>query len=140
VQLAATGVLGLDDPLSHWVPRIPGARRITLRQLLDQTSGLDDYVTDGRFLAAERRRGPEFEWTPRQLLRYVPAPLAAPGERWNYSNTGSERCSLETQPRAACLGRWHRMQPYAAAGSLSSGGRILSGTAGPGARRATRAP
>ncbi len=86
VQLAATGVLGLDDPLSRWVPRFPGARRITLRQLLDQTSGLDDYVTDGRFLAAERRRGPEFEWAPRQLLRYIPSPLAAPGERWNYSN------------------------------------------------------
>jgi len=86
VQLAATGVLGLDDPLSRWVPRFPGARRITLRELLDQTSGLDDYVTDGRFLAAERRRGPEFEWAPRQLLRYVPSPLAAPGERWNYSN------------------------------------------------------
>ena len=87
VQLAATGVLGLDDPLSRSVPRFPGARRITLRQLLNQTSGLDDYVPDGRFLAAERRRGPEFEWAPRQLLRYVPSPLAAPGERWNYSNT-----------------------------------------------------
>ena len=86
VQLAATGVLDLDDPLSRWVPRFPGARRITLRQLLDQTSGLDDYVGEGRFLAAERRRGPEFEWAPRQLLRYVPSPLAAPGERWNYSN------------------------------------------------------
>jgi D-alanyl-D-alanine carboxypeptidase len=86
VQLAASGVLRLDDPLSRWVPDFPGARRITLRQLLDQTSGLDDYVTDGRFLAAERRRGPEYEWAPRQLLRYVPSPLAAPGERWNYSN------------------------------------------------------
>jgi D-alanyl-D-alanine carboxypeptidase len=86
VQLAAGGVLGLDDPLSRWVPGFPGARGITLRELLDQTSGLDDYVTDGRFLAAERRRGPEFEWTPRQLLRYVPSPLAAPGERWSYSN------------------------------------------------------
>jgi D-alanyl-D-alanine carboxypeptidase len=68
------------------VPRFPGARRITLRELLDQTSGLDDYVGEGRFLAAERRRGPECEWAPRQLLRYVPSPLAAPGERWNYSN------------------------------------------------------
>jgi D-alanyl-D-alanine carboxypeptidase len=86
VELAARGVLSLDDRLSRWVPSFPDARRLTLRQLLDQTSGLDDYVTDGRFLAAERRRGPEYEWTPRQLLRYVPSPLAAPGERWNYSN------------------------------------------------------
>jgi D-alanyl-D-alanine carboxypeptidase len=86
VQLAATGLLSLEDPLSRWMPHFPGARRITLRQLLDQTSGLDDYVTDGRFLAAERRRGPESVWAPRQLLHYVPSPLAAPGERWNYSN------------------------------------------------------
>jgi D-alanyl-D-alanine carboxypeptidase len=86
VQLAASGVLGLDDPLSRWVPHFPGARRVTLRQLLNHTSGLDDYVTDGRFLAAERRRGSEYEWAPRQLLSYVPSPLAAPGERWNYSN------------------------------------------------------
>src|SRR3954452_938322 len=81
VELAARGVLGLDDPLSRWVPRFPGARRITLRELLDQTSGLDDYVTDQRFRDAERRRGSDFEWTPRQLVRYVPSPLAAPGER-----------------------------------------------------------
>ena len=86
VHLAVTGVLSLDDPLSRWLPRFPGARRIALRELLNHTSGLDDYVTDGRFLAAERRRGPQFEWAPRQLLRYVPSPLAAPGERWNYSN------------------------------------------------------
>jgi D-alanyl-D-alanine carboxypeptidase len=86
VQLAARGVLSLDDRLDRWVPDFPGARRITLRQLLNHTSGLDDYVTDGRFLAAERRRGEEFEWAPRQLLRYVPSPLAPPGERWNYSN------------------------------------------------------
>ena len=86
VQLAATGVLDLNDPLSRWVPGFPGAGRITLRQLLDQTSGLDDYVGEGRFVAAERRRGPDFEWAPRELLRFVPSPLAAPGERWNYSN------------------------------------------------------
>jgi D-alanyl-D-alanine carboxypeptidase len=86
VQLAADGVLDLDDPLSRWVPRFPGARGITLRQLLDHTSGLDDYVGEGRFLAAERRRGADSAWTPRQLVRYIPSPLAAPGERWSYSN------------------------------------------------------
>lgn len=94
VQLAASGVLGLDDPLSRWVPRFPNARRITLRELLNQTSGLDDYVTDGRFLAALRRHGLEYAWTPGQLLRYVPSPLAAPGERWNYSNANYLLLSL----------------------------------------------
>lgn len=87
LQLAEDGVLGLDDRLRRWVPAFPGSGRITLRQLLNHTSGLADYVTDGRFLAAQRRRGVAARWTPRQLLRYVPEPLAKPGERWIYSNT-----------------------------------------------------
>lgn len=87
LKLAEDGVLGLDDRLSRWVPEFPGSRRITLRQLLNHTAGTADFVTDGRFLAAQRRRGLAAAWTPQQLLRYVPEPLAEPGERWSYSNT-----------------------------------------------------
>ena len=87
LKLAEEGVLGLDDPLSRWVPEFPNSRRIMLRQLLNHTAGTDDFVTDGRFLAAQRRRGLAAAWTPRQLMRYVPEPLAKPGERWSYSNT-----------------------------------------------------
>jgi D-alanyl-D-alanine carboxypeptidase len=87
LQLAEDGVLGLDDPLSRWVPEFPDSSRITLRQLLNHTAGTADFVTDGRFLAAQRRRGLAAAWTPQQLLRYVPEPLAKPGERWHYSNT-----------------------------------------------------
>jgi D-alanyl-D-alanine carboxypeptidase len=87
LRLAEDGVLGLDDRLSRWVPEFPDARRITLRQLLSHTAGTADFVTDGRFLAAQRRRGLAAGWTPRQLMRYVPEALAKPGERWHYSNT-----------------------------------------------------
>jgi D-alanyl-D-alanine carboxypeptidase len=87
LKLAEDGVLGLDDPLSGWVPEFPDSGRITLRQLLNHTAGTADFVTDGRFLAAQRRRGLAAAWTPQQLLRYVPEPLAKPGERWHYSNT-----------------------------------------------------
>jgi D-alanyl-D-alanine carboxypeptidase len=87
LRLAEDGVLGLDDRLSRWVPEFPNSRRITLRELLNHTAGTDDFVTDGRFLAAQRRRGLAAAWTPQQLVRYVPEPLAKPGERWNYSNT-----------------------------------------------------
>jgi D-alanyl-D-alanine carboxypeptidase len=87
LKLAEDGVLGLDDRLSRWVPDFPDSRRITLRQLLNHTAGTADFATDGRFLAAQRRRGLAAAWTPRQLMRYVPEPLARPGERWHYSNT-----------------------------------------------------
>jgi NADPH:quinone reductase-like Zn-dependent oxidoreductase len=39
VQLAAAGILGLDDPLSRWMPRFPGARRITLAAQLAASPG-----------------------------------------------------------------------------------------------------
>jgi len=86
LKLAEGGVLGLDDRLSRWVPEFPHGRRITLRQLLNHTAGTADFVGDGRFLAAQRRRGLAATWTPQQMLHYVPEPLAKPGERWIYSN------------------------------------------------------
>jgi len=87
LKLAEDGVLGLGDRLSWswWIPEFPIAG-ITLRQLLNHTAGTADFVDHGRFLAAQRPRGLAAAWTPRQLLRYVPEPLAKPGERWSYSN------------------------------------------------------
>src|SRR5829696_495111 len=86
LKLAEGGVLGLDDRLSRWVPEFPHGRRITLRQLLNHTAGTADFVGDGPFFAAQRRRGLSATWTPQQMLHYVPEPLAKPGERWIYSN------------------------------------------------------
>jgi D-alanyl-D-alanine carboxypeptidase len=42
LRFAEEGRLRLDDPLARWLPRFPGASRITLRDLLGQTSGLRD--------------------------------------------------------------------------------------------------
>jgi CubicO group peptidase (beta-lactamase class C family) len=40
VKLAQDGRLNLDDPLSRTLPHWPNADRITLRMLLNQTSGV----------------------------------------------------------------------------------------------------
>jgi D-alanyl-D-alanine carboxypeptidase len=87
LSLAQDGKLSLDDRLSRWVPSFPDSRHITLRQLLNHTSGTSDFVRDGAFQAAERRRGAGAVWTPQLTLRYAPEALAKPGERWIYSNT-----------------------------------------------------
>jgi D-alanyl-D-alanine carboxypeptidase len=79
LKLAEDGVLGLEDSLSRWVPEFPDSRRITLRQLLNHTAGTADFVGDGAFLAAQRRRGLAAGWRPGQVLRYVPEALAEPG-------------------------------------------------------------
>ncbi|MDH5303972.1 MAG: beta-lactamase family protein, partial [Gammaproteobacteria bacterium] len=52
VRLAADGLLRLDDPITDWLPdsitdRIPFADAITVRSLLNHTSGIFDYQNDG---------------------------------------------------------------------------------------------
>ncbi len=51
LSLVADGSLGLDDTLDIWQPEIPGADIITVRQLLNHTSGIFDYTSDEDFLA-----------------------------------------------------------------------------------------
>lgn len=47
MQLKEQGLLTLDDPLSLYIPEYPYAEKITIRQLLNMTSGVPDYVTNG---------------------------------------------------------------------------------------------
>lgn len=90
LQLEAEGRLRLDDPVGRWLPGVvPDDGRITLRQLLNHTSGLYDY-TDALDLTPEgwlkmRHR----TWQPAELVAMATArpPLFAPGAGWSYSNT-----------------------------------------------------
>jgi D-alanyl-D-alanine carboxypeptidase len=90
VQLAAEGVLRLDDPVEKWLPGVvPNGQAITLRQLLNHTSGIYNY-TDDSALIQELVRNPLRVWTPAALIELANAhaPLFTPGSRWSYSNTG----------------------------------------------------
>ena len=66
--LVEDGLVGLDDDV---VPRLPRNFElpdpVTLRSLLNHTSGMPDYFEDAGFLRAWRR-GPEREWDPHQLV------------------------------------------------------------------------
>ena len=86
VALGQAGRLSLDDRLSRWVPRFPNAREISLRQLLNHTSGLFNVDEDAAYTAAvegHRSRA----WTPAMVLRFVREPYGAPGSVWHYSDT-----------------------------------------------------
>jgi D-alanyl-D-alanine carboxypeptidase len=83
VKLAQEGRLQLDDPLSGALPEWPNADRITLRMLLNQTSGVGG---DQRRLERDIDARPSAIWTPRKTLSYSRRPHAAPGERWEYNN------------------------------------------------------
>jgi D-alanyl-D-alanine carboxypeptidase len=86
LRLADQGRLTIDDPLSRWLPDYPNAARITLRMLLQHTSGLADFFQNPKFDAAlNRAKGRA--WTPDEVLPFVAKPAFAPGKGWGYSNT-----------------------------------------------------
>ncbi|KQX52916.1 MULTISPECIES: serine hydrolase domain-containing protein [unclassified Streptomyces] len=98
LQLQAEGRIDLDDPVEKWLPGVVrgnghDGRGITVRQLLNHTSGIYSYTADPAF--QEKVFGPGFlehrydTWTPRQLVAVAMShePDFAPGTSWNYSNT-----------------------------------------------------
>ena len=91
LQLVGEGALSLDDTVERWLPGlVPGGAAISVRQLLDHTSGLFDYTEDPRILAPYLAGNLDFRWQPRQLVRIGVShpPLFPPGAAWSYSNTG----------------------------------------------------
>jgi D-alanyl-D-alanine carboxypeptidase len=102
LQLVEEGVLSLDDTVARWlddpiVARIPNVDQVTLRQLLNHTSGIYDFrdEEDSPFIQ-DAFLGPDADWarvwTALELLAYADgakhAPYFAPGQGWHYSNTG----------------------------------------------------
>jgi D-alanyl-D-alanine carboxypeptidase len=86
LRLSERGVLGLDDPAGKWLAGSDLAPEITLRRLLNHTSGLFGVDEDPAYIRAVDR-APHRRWTPAQTLRYVGRPYFAPGEGWHYSDT-----------------------------------------------------
>ena len=89
LQLAAENRLALEDTVERWLPGlVPDGGQITVRQLLNHTSGLFDYGGDGEFVA-QAVRDPLRPWTPREIIAIATAhpPTFAPGAGWSYSDT-----------------------------------------------------
>jgi D-alanyl-D-alanine carboxypeptidase len=90
LQLVRDGKLGLDDTLAQRLgaklPQAWGA--VTVRQLLNHTSGLPDYTRSDGFARHARTR-PRAYVSPTGIVDWVRAdPLNfAPGSRYEYSNT-----------------------------------------------------
>lgn len=87
LQLEAAGVLSLGDTLGKWLPQYPAWSNVTIRQLLNMTSGIPTY--DGTPAWEMAYSGnPLIEFTPAQLVDYVYPSIQTPGAAFEYSNTG----------------------------------------------------
>ena len=90
LQLVAEGKLSLDDSVEQRLPGlVPNGENITIRQLLNHTSGLVDYFDEPRFLKPYLSGNFGYYWAPRQLvgIGVSQKPLFAPGHGYSYSNT-----------------------------------------------------
>ncbi|MEN7538693.1 serine hydrolase domain-containing protein [Aurantiacibacter flavus] len=86
LKLAEQGKLGLDDPLSQYVPEFDtGGRVVTVRQMLNHTSGIPEYTIQPDFFPNLSR----LDLTDAELLELVSGkPFDfEPGAEWRYSNT-----------------------------------------------------
>lgn len=86
LQLVSEGRLALDDAVRDHLPELTQVSdEITVRQLLDHTSGLADLFNDAtrRGLEDDPGRG----WTSAEILASLHTPWFEPGESWAYSNT-----------------------------------------------------
>jgi D-alanyl-D-alanine carboxypeptidase len=90
LQLVAEGRLALGDTLEQRLPSvISNGAAITIRQLLNHTSGIYDYAQDSRALAPYLTGDYTRTFDPRDGVRYADehGPLFPPGTALAYSNT-----------------------------------------------------
>lgn len=94
LQLIQEEQLKLDDPMMLYLPELmakfpsPNREQVTVRQLLQHTSGLANYVhTD--IIQCALPHTPFRSWKPEQLLEIAATLpiIAAPGTQFYYSNT-----------------------------------------------------
>ncbi len=89
LSLVSKGVLHLDDTIGMWLPRVgPLWSSVTLRQLLQHTSGIPDFSKNTKFqeaLGDSLLQAPP----PEALVGFVSGEKTefTPGTRFNYSNS-----------------------------------------------------
>jgi D-alanyl-D-alanine carboxypeptidase len=94
LQVVQEGKLDLDAKIERWFgsdawfPRLPNAKDITLRMLMNHSSGIPEHVLNKDFIAA-MKKDPDRIWKPEELVAYIldAKPLFAAGRGWSYADT-----------------------------------------------------
>ncbi|MEO8624396.1 MAG: serine hydrolase domain-containing protein [bacterium] len=85
LQLIDAGKLSLTDSLGKVLPQYPQWRAVTVRQLLNHSSGIASYTASSRW-----SRHWKEDLTPAALVAFVAKDTLdfTPGTQWHYTNTG----------------------------------------------------
>ncbi|PSR51889.1 D-alanyl-D-alanine carboxypeptidase [Adhaeribacter arboris] len=91
--LAEQNVVALDNSINHYLPatitaKITQSHQITVRQLLNHSSGIPDYASDATYIT-DFLNNPLYPFTSDKYLGYVAGKRLkfAPGTDYSYSNT-----------------------------------------------------
>jgi D-alanyl-D-alanine carboxypeptidase len=89
MQLVGEGKVDLDASVDRYLPGVLPDNRITVREILQHTSGLHDYSDDVPTTGAEYLKIRFKHWSEPQLVAEAVARPAnfPPGTSWRYSNT-----------------------------------------------------
>lgn len=94
LKLVEAGKLKLEEKVStylghyNWFTRIPNANDVTVKMLMNHTSGVMRYEFKEQF-TTDLTNTPDKTWKPEELLQYVldEQPSFKAGEGWEYSDT-----------------------------------------------------
>lgn len=94
MKLCADGKLSIDRRVADylgmeaWYKGVPNGDSITIRMLMEHTSGIEEYYELGDF-TKRLRDEPDKNWTPEECIAYVlnRKPLFPAGKDWSYADT-----------------------------------------------------
>jgi D-alanyl-D-alanine carboxypeptidase len=142
MRLARQGKIGLDDPLSKYMASYPNAAKITLRQLMNHTSGIRDLFEPETYAYIEADKNAT--WTADQLLAKIGKPYFAPGRGYHYSSTNyvilGEVLEVATGQKLASLIRSEFLEPLGLTHTFTQYGEVPVGPLAHGYLRPSGAP
>ena len=122
MMLVERGKVNLDASIARYLPAAPHGNRITVRELLNQTSGLPDYLEDKPLLAAimAGTDGPHAIPSLVALVQNKPLHFK-PGTKYEYSNTNYALAGmLVARVSGMPYGQFLRREIFAAQGLTST--------------------
>jgi D-alanyl-D-alanine carboxypeptidase len=95
LQLVDERKVGLEDPVTKYLPGVPNGDAISVRQLLAMTAGLFNYTED-EYFNTTLDKDPTRPWTAGEVIGIALAhpPYFPPGQGYHYSNTNYEILGL----------------------------------------------